>query len=79
LNVAAPAAFVATIPPAHAPVNVGTGGNHAASSFSRPCIAATVTPGSTVIRLDPTSTIRTILLVDRIVSPIGVAPPVSDD
>ena len=32
LKVAAPAAFVATMPPAKAPVKVGTGGNHAPAS-----------------------------------------------
>ena len=32
LNVAAPAAFVATMPPANAPVKVGAGGNHAPAS-----------------------------------------------
>ena len=35
LKVAAPAALVATMPPAQAPVNVGTGGNHAPASASR--------------------------------------------
>ncbi len=79
LKVAAPAAFVATMPPANAPVNVGAGGNHAPTSVSCSWIAATVTPGSTVIRPGPMSTMRVIFVVARIVSPIGVAPPVRED
>ena len=79
LKVAAPAAFVATMPPAKAPVNVGTGGNHAPASASRSCIAATVTPGSTVMRPGPTSMMRAIFVVARMTSPIGVAPPVRED
>ena len=50
-----------------------------ASSPSRSCIAAIVTPGSTVMRPGRTSTIPFILVVARMTSPIGVAPPVSDD
>ena len=50
LKVAAPAALVATMPPAVAPVNVGAGGNQPPSARKRCCIAATVTPGSTVMR-----------------------------
>ena len=79
LKVAAPAAFVATMPPAQAPVKVGTGGNHAPTPASRSCIAATVTPGSTVMRPGCTSMMRAIFVVARMTSPIGVAPPVSDD
>ena len=79
LKVAAPAALVATIPPANAPVKVGTGANQAPSARNRSCIAATVTPGSTVMRPGATSTIRAIFVVAIIVSPIGVAPPVSED
>ena len=79
LKVAAPAALVATIPPAVAPVNVGAGGNQPPTAASACCIASTVTPGSTVMLSRPTSSTRFIRAIDRIVSPIGVAPPVSDD
>jgi len=79
LKVAAPAALVATIPPALAPVKVGAGGNHAPTSASRSCIAATVAPGSTMIRPGCTSMMRVIFVVARMSSPIGVAPPVRDD
>ena len=80
LNVAAPAALVATIPPADAPAMSGPAGNHAPSSGQ--CFLDCRdrgTPASTVMLVEPTSRIRVSFSVERSVSPIGVAPPVSDD
>ena len=79
LNVAAPAALVATMPPAEAPVKVGAGGNHPPAAARCSCIAATVSPASTVMLPGDNSTTRVIFDVATISSPIGVAPPVSDD
>ena len=73
------AALVATMPPAVAPVNVGAGGNHAPTAASARCMASTVTPGSTVMLWGRTSITLFMRPIARIVSPIGVAPPVSDD
>lgn len=79
LKVAAPAALVATIPPAHAPVKVGAGGNQAPTVPSASCMAATVTPASTVTRDGVSSITRDSFDVEIRSSPIGVAPPVTDD
>jgi hypothetical protein len=67
------------MPPAHAPVNVGEGGNQAPVVANSSCIAATVSPASTVIRSLDRSTTRVIFDVAMSSSPIGVAPPVNDD
>ena len=58
LKVAGPAALVATTPPAHAPVKVGAGGNHAPHVARCSCSSAIVTPASTVtcvavVSIDP--------------------------
>ena len=79
LNVAAPAAFVDTMPPTVAPSKVGTGGYAlpAASRASRRVVR--VTPGCTVTRSPARSPTAFILDVLSTSSPIGVAPPVRDD
>src|SRR5829696_2603092 len=67
------------MPPANAPVNVGAGGNQAPLRASAACIAATGTPASTRMKPGRMSRMRFSLSVERTTSPIGVAPPVSDD
>src|SRR5688500_6902714 len=78
LNVAAPAAQVATAPPADAPRYVGTGGNHLPPRASVSCRACKVTPAPafTLVAATARSSSRSVAITT---SPDGVAPPVSDD
>ena len=80
LKVAAPAAFVDTTPPAKAPRNVGDGGKY--SPFRgqpNPPMRSGVPrrqPGRGSVRRLESSVRRAVVTTS---SPIGVAPPVSDD
>ena len=78
LNVAAPAAHVATAPPAKAPRYVGTGGNQRPAFASSSCNACSGTPAPARTR-SPVMLIVLRRSVLRTMSPSGVAPPVSDD
>src|SRR5688572_23635037 len=78
LNVDAPAAHVATAPPAKAPRYVGTGGNHLPVFASSSWTVCNGTPAPTRTRSDPI-VIAFNLSVLSTRSPKGVAPPVSDD
>ncbi len=79
LNVAAPAALVATVPPTKAPVNVGEGGYARPTRRKALSSAAIVTPACTRTWSRPMNSMRFSRAVLRSASPIGVAPPVSED
>src|SRR5687767_9811155 len=78
LKVAAPAALVATAPPAKAPRNVGTGGSQRPLFPSASCTACNVTPAPTCTRSRRCSMVFSNS-VAMTTSPCGVAPPVSED